>query len=64
MEACVTASEMNLLSKQAAEPISYMIEKMTFPVTPVYNESSGKTVHEILYDLMKNESITLENTME
>lgn len=34
----------------------YTVGKMTFIVTPVYREGIGKPLHEILIDLMINES--------
>jgi len=36
----------------------YKVDKMTFIVTPVYREGDGKTIHELLIDLMKSNSET------
>ena len=35
--------------------ITYMVDKMTFIVTPVYREDSEKTVHDILLNLMERD---------
>ena len=45
-----------VMSGQAAEPITYKVDKMTFLVTPVYQESPGKTIHELLLNLMESNS--------
>jgi hypothetical protein len=37
------------------EHISYDIGKITFIVTPVYRDGEGKTVHDILLNLMEND---------
>lgn len=35
------------------ESITYKIDKMTFIVTPVHRENSGKTIHDLILNLMK-----------
>jgi hypothetical protein len=37
------------------EDITYNVDKMTFIVTPVYRDDSGKTVHDILLNLMEKD---------
>jgi len=36
--------------------IEYRVDKYTFVVSPVFNEKSGKTIHQILLELMKKDS--------
>jgi len=42
-------------SKKNQKPIILQAGKITFIVTPVYSENSGKTIHESLFTLMKKE---------
>ena len=42
--------------EQTAETVTYNVDKMTFIVTPVYREGSGKTIHDLLLNLMKKDS--------
>ena len=50
--------QINARSEQTSEPITYKVDKMTFIVTPVYREGDGKTIHELLIDLMRSNSET------
>jgi hypothetical protein len=45
------------ISEQAMpdDAITYNVDKMTFIVTPVYRDGSGKTVHDILLNLMERD---------
>ena len=43
-------------SKSDSETHTYKIDKKVFIVTPFYRENSGKTVHEILLNLMEKET--------
>ena len=44
-----------LKQTKPGESISYTIDKITFIVTPVYRDGDGKTVHDILLDLMEKD---------
>ena len=37
-------------------PLTYKVDKMTFIVSPVYRESDGKTIPELLLNLMLTEA--------
>jgi len=37
------------------KPITHQAGKVTFIVTPIYQENSGKTIHESLLSLMKKD---------
>ncbi len=43
--------------------IEYQIDKYVFIVSPVYNEDSGKNIHQIMLDLMKNEVVKSQNSL-
>lgn len=40
---------------EGTEAITYRIGKMEFVITPVYNESAGKSIHNLLLALMKRD---------
>ena len=42
-------------STRKQKPITHQAGKITFIVTPVYSENSGKTIHESIFALMKKE---------
>ena len=42
-------------STRKQEPITHQAGKITFIITPVYSENSGKTIHESLFSLMKRD---------
>jgi len=45
------------MSKKADEKtITYKVGKMTFHVEPVYKEDSGKSIHDLVLNLMKKDS--------
>ena len=42
-------------SLNTGNDITYELDKMTFIVTPVYRDGSGKTIHDILLNLMERD---------
>jgi hypothetical protein len=60
MEQNQSAAE-SAVNEQRLNPcndIVYQIDKMTFVVTPVHRDGSGKTIHDILLSLMEKDCET------
>ena len=45
-------------SKNTGNEVTYEVDKMTFVVTPVYRDGTGRTIHDILLNLMEKDSET------
>jgi hypothetical protein len=53
---CMSERHPNTPFQQNVEPITYKVDKMTFIVTPIYRNDPGKTIHDLLVDLMTSNS--------
>ena len=42
--------------KETQREHEYNVGKMTFVVSPVYREDSGKTIHDLILNLMKKDT--------
>ena len=49
------AADAHLVVSNMVELIKYELEKITFIVSSVYNDTSCKTIHDILLDLIQKD---------